>query len=383
MSGDTLRTDDLRHMARALQLARRGRYSTQPNPRVGCVVVRDGVVVGEGWHERAGTPHAEVHALRAAADRARGATVYVTLEPCSHHGRTPPCADALIAAGVARVVVAMGDPNPLVAGQGLAKLQAAGIAVEVGVLEAEAQALNEGFVRRMTTGRPLVRLKLAQSLDGRTAMRSGESQWITGPAARRDVQRLRAQSGAVLTGVETVLADDPALNVRPADWTDWPAGVAPVQPLRVVLDSGLRTPTAARLFTTEGPVAIATLAESADAQLDAVAALTAAGAEIWTLPASADGRVDLAALLDRLGQAQVNEALVETGPTLAGAFVARGLVDELVLYQAPTLLGSDARPLLALPLTRMAEQRRLCLLEQRSVGDDLKLVLRFSEPSQG
>lgn len=383
MSPDALRVDDLRQMARALQLARRGRYTTQPNPRVGCVVVRDGVVVGEGWHERAGTPHAEGHALRAAGDRARGATAYVTLEPCSHHGRTPPCADALIAAGVARVVVAMTDPNPLVAGGGLAKLRAAGIAVETGVLEAEAQALNEGFVRRMTQGRPLVRLKLAQSLDGRTAMRSGESQWITGPAARRDVQRLRAQSGAVITGVETVLADDPALNVRPEDWADWPAGVAPVQPLRVVLDSRLRTPATARLFATEGAVAIATLAASAEARPDSVAALTAAGAEVWALPAGADGRVDLAALLDRLGQAQVNEVLVETGPTLAGAFVARGLVDELVLYQAPTLLGSDARPLVELPLTRMAEQRRLHILDQRQVGDDLKLVLRFSEPSQG
>lgn len=375
--------DDLRQMARALQLARRGRYTTQPNPRVGCVLLRDGVVVGEGWHERAGTPHAEVHALRAAGARARGATAYVTLEPCSHHGRTPPCADALIAAQVARVVVAMTDPNPLVAGQGLAKLRNAGIAVEVGVLEAEAQALNEGFVRRMTTGRPLVRLKLAQSLDGRTAMRSGESQWITGPAARRDVQRLRAQSGAVITGVETVLADDPALTVRVADWTDWPADLAPVQPLRVVLDSRLRTPTTARLFATGGPVVIATVAESVDAQPDAVAALRVAGAEVWALPADAAGRVDLAALLERLGQAQVNEALVETGPTLAGAFVAQGLVDELVLYQAPTLLGSDARPLLDLPLMRMAEQRRLRVIEQRQVGDDVKLVLRFLASTQG
>lgn len=375
--------DDLRQMARALQLARRGRYTTQPNPRVGCVLLRDGVVVGEGWHERAGTPHAEVHALRAAGERARGATAYVTLEPCSHHGRTPPCADALIAAGVARVVVAMADPNPLVAGQGLAKLRAAGITVEVGVLEAEAQALNEGFVRRMTTGRPLVRLKLAQSLDGRTAMRSGESQWITGPAARRDVQRLRAQSGAVITGVETVLADDPALNLRVADWIDWPEGLVPVQPLRVVVDSRLRTPATARLFRTDGPVVIATVAESVDAQPDAVAALRAAGAEVWALPADAAGRVDLVALLERLGQAQVNEALVETGPTLAGAFVAQGLVDELVLYQAPTLLGSDARPLLDLPLTRMAEQRRLRVIEQRQVGDDVKLVLRFLASTQG
>lgn len=375
--------DDLRQMARALQLARRGRYTTQPNPRVGCVLLRDGVVVGEGWHERAGTPHAEVHALRAAGERARGATAYVTLEPCSHHGRTPPCADALIAAQVVRVVVAMTDPNPLVAGQGLAKLRNAGIAVEVGVLEAEAQALNEGFVRRMTTGRPLVRLKLAQSLDGRTAMRSGESQWITGPAARRDVQRLRAQSGAVITGVETVLADDPALNLRVADWIDWPEGLVPVQPLRVVVDSRLRTPATARLFRTDGPVVIATVAESVDAQPDAVAALRAAGAEVWALPADAAGRVDLAALLARLGQAQVNEALVETGPTLAGTFVAQGLVDELVLYQAPTLLGSDARPLLDLPLMRMAEQRRLRVIEQRQVGDDVKLVLRFLASTQG
>lgn len=369
---------DLSHMARALVLARQGLYTTQPNPRVGCVIVKDGVVVGEGFHARAGESHAEVHALRQAGELARGATAYVTLEPCSHHGRTPPCADALVKAGVARVVAAMQDPNPLVGGQGLAKLHAAGIETACGVLENEARALNPGFLRRIAGGLPWVRVKLAMSLDGRTAMASGESQWITGPAARRDVQKLRAQSGAIITGVGTVLADDPSMTVRTADWLDWPEGVAPVQPLRVIVDGGLQTPPTAKILHQPGQVMIATAPIEEDRVADDRAAMLAAtGAEICELPTQ--GRhIMLRALLEKLRDAQINEILVEAGPTLAGAFVAADLVDELIVYQAPTLLGSTAMPLLELPLSRMAEQRRLQVLDRRAVGDDLRWTLAFA-----
>lgn len=358
---------DAAYMARALQLARQGLYTTQPNPRVGCVLVNDGVVVGGGFHARAGEPHAEVHALRQAGEQARGATAYVTLEPCAHHGRTPPCADALIRAGIARVVAAVQDSNPQVGGQGLARLRAAGIATECGVLEAEARALNAGFLRRMAGGLPWVRVKLAMSLDGRTAMASGESKWITGPAARRDVQKLRAQSGAVITGVGTVLADDPAMTVRIEDWLDWPEGLTPVQPRRVVVDSALRTPPTAKLLAEPGALVVTTANDA-----DGIAVLRAAGAEVWQ---QAGERVDLAELLRQLAAVQVNEVLVEAGPTLAGAFVAAGLVDELIVYQAPTLLGSAARPLLELPLTTMAEQQRLRVLDARAVGADWRWTL--------
>ena len=350
-------------MARALQLARQGLYTTQPNPRVGCVLVKDGVVVGEGFHARAGEPHAEVHALRRAGEQAQGATAYVTLEPCAHHGRTPPCADALIKAGVARVVAAVQDSNPQVGGQGFARLHAAGIATESGVLEAEARALNAGFLRRMAGGLPWVRVKLAMSLDGRTAMASGESQWITGPAARRDVQKLRAQSGAVITGVGTVLADNPSMTVRAEEWQDWPEGLTPVQPLRVIVDNQLRTPPAARILSLPGRTIMVTTSADAEKQ----AALKAAGAEVWQQTGS---RVELALLLRELATAQVNDVLVEAGPTLAGAFVAAGRVDELIVYQAPTLLGSAAKPLLELPLATMVEQRRLRVLDARAVGND-------------
>lgn len=364
MTCDT--ADDHRHMARALQLARRGWYSTSPNPRVGCVLVRGGQVIGEGFHLRAGEPHAEVNALRAAGD-ARGATAYVTLEPCAHFGRTPPCAQGLIDAGVARVVAAMRDPNPLVAGRGLAMLEAAGIHTASGVLEAEARALNPGFIKRMETGLPLVRVKLAASLDGRTAMASGESQWITGPEARRDVQRLRAGSCAIVTGIGTVLADDCSLNVR---WDE--AGLLAEaqavgrQPLRVVVDSALRTPAGAKILA---PTARVLLASAGP-----VAAL-GGHVEVLALPDAA-GRVDLRALLEALATRGCNEVLVEAGPALAGAFAVAGLVDEIVLYQAPTLLGSSARPLLALSLERMSEQLRLECVEQRRVGADLRLTLR-------
>ena len=361
-------------MSRALVLARRGLYTAHPNPRVGCVLVRDGQCVGEGWHERAGEPHAEAHALAAAGEAARGATAYVTLEPCSHHGRTGPCCDALVAAGVARVVVAMQDPNPLVAGRGIARLEAAGIKVQVGVLEAQVRALNAGFVSRMAQGRPFVRLKMAMSLDGRTAMRSGESQWITGPLARREVQRLRARSCAVVTGVESVIFDNSRLTVR-AEQLDLPRGelIARRQPLRVVVDSRLRLPLAAACLSEPGRTLIATLKDS---EPERRARLEAAGAETVALPAGADGRVDLAALLAHLAEReQVNEVLLETGATLAGAMLAAELVDEMQLFVAPILLGGEARPLFELPgLSRMAQQRPVDIRDIRALGKDWRIT---------
>jgi len=366
---------DHRYMARALQLAEQGLYTTDPNPRVGCVLVRAGEVVGEGAHLKAGEPHAEVHALRMAAARAEGATAYVTLEPCSHQGRTPPCADALLKAGVARVVAAMEDPNPQVAGRGLARIAAAGIATAVGLLEPQARRLNPGFISRMERGRPFVRLKLAASLDGRTAMRSGESQWITGAAARADVQRLRARSSVVASGVDTLLHDDAALTVRAAELGLPPEladRAAARQPRRLVLDSQLRLPEQAKLLRQPGEVLLATVLAPDHPRAEA---LVAAGARLMTLP-GAHGRVDLNALLARLAtDYQCNELLLECGATLAGAAMQAGLVDELVLYLATTLLGSDARPLLALPLERMEQQRRLQLIDSRMLGDDLRLTL--------
>ncbi len=355
---------DARHMARALQLARRGLYSTHPNPRVGCVIVKDGRVVGEGWHERAGEPHAEIHALRAAGAAARGATVYLTLEPCCHHGRTPPCSDALIAAGIGRLVAAMRDPNPQVAGQGFEALRRAGVAVESGLMEAEAAALNPGFIQRMQHGRPWVRVKLAASLDGRTALASGESKWITGEAARADVQRWRARSDAILTGIGTVLADDPALTVR-----DLPV---PRQPLRVVLDSALRCPPAARLLREGGSSLLVTAA----AQAAGASALRAAGAEVIRLGGSS-GRIDLAAVLAELGARQVNELLVEAGATLCGALLAARLVDELVLYYAPHVLGTGGRGMFDIgALATMTERIALQVLDVRRVGADIRIVAR-------
>jgi len=353
---------DRHYLGQALRLARRGLYSTAPNPRVGCVVVRGGRVIGQGWHQRAGGPHAEIMALRQAGE-ARGATVYVSLEPCSHVGRTAPCSDALIAAGVSRVVVAMVDPNPEVAGRGLERLAEAGIEVTAGALEEAARQLNPGYVRRMAGGLPWLRLKLAASLDGRTAMASGESQWITGPAARADVQRWRARSCAVLTGVDTVLADDCRLTVRGL-------GIGR-QPLRVVLDSSLRTPPGARLLSGDGPVLIAHAAPAEER----AAALRDRGAELVCLP-GAGNRVDVAALLGALARRDINEVLAETGPTLAGSLWRAGLVDQLLLYQAPTLLGSRARPLLELELEQMAQQQRLEVESWVRLGEDWRLVAR-------
>jgi diaminohydroxyphosphoribosylaminopyrimidine deaminase/5-amino-6-(5-phosphoribosylamino)uracil reductase len=350
---------DHAHMAHALRLAERGLYTTPPNPRVGCVIVKDGAVVGEGWHERAGAPHAEVHALARAGGHARGATAYVTLEPCSHHGRTPPCAEALINAGVVRVVAAMTDPNPLVAGGGIAMLTLAGIQAEVGLLETEARALNPGFVSRMTRGRPWVRLKTAATLDGRTALANGQSQWITGEAARADVQRLRARACAILTGSGTVCADDPRMTVRDLDTGR--------QPLRVVVDSALRTPPGAALL----PALIACHHATPDAR----GPLEAAGAEIAELP-GADGRTDLAALLVLLAQRGVNELHVEAGAALNGALLAAGLIDEWVAYVAPIAIGEPARGLFAdaAPGT-LAGAARFELTDLRRIGTDLRLVL--------
>jgi diaminohydroxyphosphoribosylaminopyrimidine deaminase/5-amino-6-(5-phosphoribosylamino)uracil reductase len=375
-------TVDRAYMAEALQLARRGLYTTSPNPRVGCVLVRDGKIIGRGWHERAGEPHAEINALRDAEKYfgdARGATAYVTLEPCSHHGRTPPCCEALVAAGVRRVVAAMTDPNPLVSGRGLDFLRAAGIEVGAGLLEAQARELNVGFVSRMERGRPWVRVKLATSLDGRTAMASGESQWLTGPAARSDVQRLRARSCAVISGVDTVLHDNAALSVRAAELHLPDADViAARQPLRVVLDSQLRLHPPARLFAQPGRLVIATLND----EQKRWEPLLEAGAQVLRLP-EREGRIDLAALMAWLGEQQCNEVMVEAGAVLAGAFWRAGYVDRLTVYMAPTLLGSNGRPLLDLPLDKMREQQRLDIHEIRAIGNDWRIEASPLPPPAG
>jgi diaminohydroxyphosphoribosylaminopyrimidine deaminase/5-amino-6-(5-phosphoribosylamino)uracil reductase len=358
---------DFIYMARAIQLAEKGLFTTDPNPRVGCVLVKEGKIVGEGWHEFAGEPHAEINALRQAGKQAAGATVYVTLEPCSHFGRTPPCSDALVKAGVKRVVAAMQDPNPLVSGKGLKQLAEAGIAVQHGVLTAEAEQLNPGFIKRMRHGLPLVRCKLAMSLDGRTAMASGESKWITGEAARLDVQRLRARSTAIMTGVGTVLTDDPSLTVRMEQ-----AAKAPNQPLRIVVDSRLRMPPTAKMLKLPGETHIYTI----NAAQEYVRPVKTAGAKIHTMPATGN-RVDLHAVLNHLGQLSVNEVLLEAGPTLSGAMLKAGLVDEIVVYMAPKLMGNAARGLFNLPgLKKMSQAINLHVDDIRAVGSDWKIVLR-------
>lgn len=362
---------DRQWMSRALQLAERGRYTTSPNPRVGCVIVKNNTIIGEGWHQQAGGPHAEVHALQNAGEQARGATAYVTLEPCSHHSRTPPCAEGLIKAGVSRVVGAVRDPNPEVAGRGFQMLRAAGIDVTEACLAEQATALNAGFMKRMTLGLPLVRLKLAMSIDGRTAMQSGESQWITGSDARRDVQRLRAQSCAVITGADSVIIDNPSMTVRADEnGLDIPA-LLQRQPLRVVIDGSERVTSSANLFAQAGDVLIAgrTARQQKIERSDTLGNTT-----YWY--EDADGKTNLTALLTYLAAQQCNEVLVESGAKLAGAFIAAGLVDELVVYCAPTLLGSDARPLLSLPITDMKQQIRWHWQDVRMIGDDIRLTLR-------
>jgi diaminohydroxyphosphoribosylaminopyrimidine deaminase/5-amino-6-(5-phosphoribosylamino)uracil reductase len=356
-------TADHVYMTQALRLARRGLYTTMPNPRVGCVIVKDGGVISEGWHERAGEPHAEVLALRHAGQAACGADVYVTLEPCSHYGRTPPCATALLDTGVRRVVVAMQDPNPRVAGNGLRLLQEGGVEVAVGLLETEARKLNPGFIARMTRGRPWVTLKVAASLDGRTALANGASKWITGAAARFDVQRQRARSCAILTGIGTVLADNPQMTVREFDTGR--------QPLRVVVDSHLRMPADSAILQ-RGNALIACLA----GQEEKAQALRGQGVIVLELPAAGE-QVCLSSLMLELAKREINEVLVEAGGTLNGALLHTGLVDELLLYYAPSLLGSGARGMFDLPLlTEMAQRINLDILSLDRVGQDIRIHAR-------
>ncbi|HJP04420.1 MAG: bifunctional diaminohydroxyphosphoribosylaminopyrimidine deaminase/5-amino-6-(5-phosphoribosylamino)uracil reductase RibD [Gammaproteobacteria bacterium] len=359
--------DDHQHMARALKLAARGVYTTDPNPNVGCIIVAsNGDVVGQGWHERAGKLHAEPLALEEAGEAAKGATAYVTLEPCSHHGRTPPCADQLITAGVSRVVYAAEDPNPIVSGSGAQRVIDAGIEVVAGVMAAEADELNRGYVQRMRTGRPWVRCKLAVSVDGRTALASGESKWITGEAARADVHCLRARSSAVLTGIGTVLADDPSLTARLVGDAEM------LQPMRVVVDSQLRTPVTAKLFAEESPVQI----YHPDNVTPGNGALEKAGATLQAV-AETGGHPDLAAVLQDLGGQAINDVLVEAGPTLNGALLDAGLIDEIIVYQAASILGADSRGMFATEtITAMSERKELELTDLRKFGSDMRMTYR-------
>lgn len=351
-------------MSEALRLAEKGLYTTDPNPRVGCVLVKHGQIIGRGWHLRAGEAHAEIHALYEAGQEASGADCYVTLEPCSHFGRTPPCVDSLIRAGVARVFVAMQDPNPIVAGSGIDLLRQAGIEVQTGLLAEQAEKLNPGFCQRMRMGKPFVRSKIAMSLDGRTAMDSGESKWITGSQARLDVQKLRARSSAILTGIGTILADDPLLNVRRSENFDWyPQHQAVRQPVRVVVDSDLRMPADAHILKT-GKVLLATTVNTPSHH----------DVETLVLP-SVDHSVDLVALMNALAQREINEVMVEAGAVLNGALLRSQLIDELVIYTAPKIMGNAARGAFALPnLTTMAQTIGLKITDMRSIGEDWRIT---------
>lgn len=359
--------DDYKFMSRALYLAKKGIYTTAPNPNVGCVLVKEGEIIGEGWHVKAGEAHAEIHALKQAGNKAEGATAYVTLEPCCHHGKTPPCTEALIKAKVTRVVAAMIDPHSKVAGQGLKQLESAGIFVESGLLEEQAKDLNLGFIKRMQKRLPYVRCKLAMSLDGRTAMASGESKWITSAAAREDVQHLRARSGAILTGVGTVLADDPSMTVR-LDGFD-------SQPLRVVVDTNLSMPADAKMLREQGKTVLMTC--SADESITQV--LTDAGADIHMMP-YCNTSVDLKSVLEQLSDMHINDVLLETGATLSGAMLQAGLIDEIIIYMAPVLMGNNAKGLFALPgLDSMQDKIELDIIEQRLVGQDLRITAKVRQ----
>lgn len=363
--------NDAVYMSRALELARLGRFTTSPNPNVGCVIVLNDQIVGEGFHLRAGEPHAEVHALRMAGEKAQGATAYVTLEPCSHHGRTPPCADALINAGVKRVVAAMQDPNPEVAGRGLFRLQQAGIEVEHGLMMAEAERVNRGFFKRMRTGFPYLQLKLAASLDGKTAMASGESQWITSEASRKDVQQFRAESPAILSTSATVIADNPELNVRWAELDSTIRQGYPEkdlrQPLRIILDGHNRITPDLRLFSLPGDILLVRTEKGNEPWPDNV--------EQMVIPAH-NGGIDLVVLMMQLGRRQINTIWTEAGPTIAGALLQAGLVDELVLYMAPKLLGDEARGLCKLPgLNSLSQAPEFKLADVQQIGGDLRLRL--------
>lgn len=362
---------DQRHMAQALALAERGLYGTTPNPRVGCVLVRDGAVLAEGWHARAGGPHAEAAAIAQASARGvslRGATAYVTLEPCNHQGRTPPCARALIEAGVARVVIAMADPNPTASG-GMQALREAGITVECGLLQAEAEALNPGFIARVTRQRPWVRMKIAASLDGRTALADGRSQWITGAAARQDGHQWRARACAILTGIGTVRDDDPQLNVRDVDTTR--------QPLRVVIDSRLETPLSARILQGSKTLLLSAIDDPARE-----AAYAVRGVEVERVPSNAQGKTDLPLVLETLARRGINELHVEAGAKLNGSLLREGCVDELLIYLAPSVIGDTGLGMFALPpLAELAAQQRLQFTDVRQIGDDLRIRARVLRAS--
>ncbi len=363
---------DHQFMARALKLAERGLYTTAPNPRVGCVLVKNEQIIGEGWHQRAGQLHAEPLAIIDARGEARGSTAYVTLEPCCHHGKTVPCTEGLIEAGVSRVVVAMLDPNPQVSGKGIARLMDAGIETAVGLLESQSAQLNPGFIKRMAEGKPWVRCKLAMSLDGRTAMASGESVWITGDEARQDVQRLRARSAAILTGSGTVLADDPSLNVRAsAELLKITDGGEVLQPLRVVLDSRLSMSSDAKMLSLPGQ----TLIFHSQVNEQASARLSGSGAELQMIAGSTD--VDINQVLQELARREINEVLIEAGPTLAGAALQAGVLDEIIIYMAPHLMGNAARGLFHMPgLENMADRQSLVIEDIRQVGEDFRITAR-------
>lgn len=372
---------DIEMMSRAIMLAERGRYTTRPNPCVGCVIVADGQIIGEGYHQRAGQGHAEVNALKMVNESgltAQGATAYVTLEPCSHYGRTPPCALGLINAKVARVVVAVTDANPEVSGRGIAMLREAGIQVDVGLLTEQAYALNLGFMKRMKTGLPWVTVKVAASLDGKTALSNGVSKWITGTAARADVQKYRASHCALITGVETVLIDDPSLNVRFESLGELMTRLNPndiFQPLRVILDSRARLTAAPHLFSITSPILLVSGCEYSEQ----VKALFPPHVSFLVLECDSLGRISLPALLTYLGKT-ANSVLVEAGATLAGAFVAQNLADDVVLYQAPKILGSHGRNMLQLPdYTSMEQTPMLQLIDQRNFGKDQRYILRYNK----
>lgn len=367
---------DHRYMAHALQLAERGKYTTHPNPRVGCVIVKDDKIIGEGWHRRAGEAHAEVEALAQAGSNARNATAYVTLEPCCHHGRTPPCTAALISSGIRRVVAAMVDPSPRVAGKGIEQLRSAGIEVETGVCHIQAEALNPGHIMRACEQRPYIRCKLAMTLDGRTATVTGESKWITSTEARRDVQKIRARSAAIMTGSGTILADNPRLTVRYDEVSDIQLEIdvdALEQPWRIVIDSRLKTPVTSRIFDTTGRILVACCTENADTR----AQLEDKGAVVKSFPRN-DGKVDLMSLMHELADMNINEVLLEAGPVLSGAMLQAGLIDELILYVAPRLLGDAAQGLFALPgLDTMAQATALEIIDIRAVDVDWRITARI------
>ena len=353
---------DYYYMARALKLAAKGLYSADPNPRVGCVIVKDDNIVAEAWHEKAGLPHAEVLALRQAGHAARGASVYVNLEPCCHQGRTPPCTGFLIDAGIKRVIAAIEDPNPQVAGGGIENLRNVGIDVDVGIMRYEAEALNRGFFHRIQNGRPWVVLKVAASVDGRTAMSSGESQWISSDQSRRDVHHWRARSSAIVTGIGTVLADDPALTVRDVETER--------QPLRVVVDSKFSTPPGAKILSQPGRVLIATANEHYSEDIDSE------HVEVVYVPAS-NNTIDLVALMDHLSQREINEVLVEAGPTLSGAMLQADLVDEILIYLAPKVIGSEGKGMFSLPgLDKLTDCVKFNIADVRQFGDDVRILLR-------